>query len=586
MDSDSESSEKQSFESCHGASYQEIVPIDGEAPNIAIDITEEPFYPSIKNESEVIIDESMEDEDDPYDFFTQGNQMSTGSPGEPELIKYNEEESEKYINVTDATFDMSITPLNPPPGMAEPPENDENEQSSDEEQFQIIQDSEEIIKTEQPTQEQENDDTEEPAPDTSLLDHQYSQQEPSHNEFCYDLVQNMLKETGSESDRLAQLKILSNYNKYFDPFIDGDDNSQLSLFLKSMEKTLGPLTSIEQLKKLEPVTEDKAGPSKAAEAKPLFTEVPMTQESEPQTEKIEDSETTQEYLLAETPSLEVKSDEIKPEVDVKLKEETEKEDEEAILPESESAVQLKIDLTKVSDCGKMLTDEATELMNLPMTTEEELKGANQMLVELIGKFKSAFRVIAAEVQSKNGHESDGIKQNSKKKTKHRRASSDFWNTDSEDDQIVNLNRKFQSQGPQPLAVVSSTKADSDDASDVSNEESKPVPSSKSSSSESETKGSRDNDKDIDKLLDFSTLICAKPASSKKTSKVKKLKKKKHKRITDNLSDLGSSSDDNSPQSSSSSTVSSFILLPNTFLHSKIIHFRTTIERHPTKRSKC
>lgn len=538
MDSDSDSSEKHNFDmQCQGNYRQEVVPSDAEAPTIIIDITDEPVAQIMKEEC--IIDETLVemDEESPYGCFPQGDSPSESLENLDDLFRANEQDIKPEH---DALFEMTITPLNPPPGMIEPQEKVEEKVDECEEQFEIINEPEEA-KTEDPKLISPSD--------TSLVDHQYSQQETTNNEFCHDIVHSMLKETGTENDRMVQLRVIDNFSNYFDSFTDGDENSQLSLFLRSLKKTLEPL--MVRAQKKEKMLE--AGPSNNV-TKPAFPEVPMTQDSDLNLDANEILDVQEELVdLPATLSMDLEDVKLEP---IKEEPRNDQNTQEDILeesPEKASVIELKVHLTKLTDLGQMLSDKANELKTLPLRTDDDVTEANIRLLELIQELKKDIRPIDNELRGKLAKPEPETNEDSKKTlVKQRRESSEFWNSsDSEDEKVVKRNRKPQLNGHQPNAVVSSTKEDSD-VSDTTIDGLKPKESDLSSSSETEGNNPKRLDKEIEKLVDLSTVNAPRPVSSKKSSKVKKLKKKKRKPSDDITSLLGSSSDDDVPTNSSSS----------------------------------
>jgi hypothetical protein len=72
----------------------------------------------------------------------------------------------------------------------------------------------------------------------SSLDHSYSQLNASKTTFCDDIVQNLLDETNTKNDPKA-IDLLTTFTKFMENFISGEDQtSEISLYLKQMKIAL------------------------------------------------------------------------------------------------------------------------------------------------------------------------------------------------------------------------------------------------------------------------------------------------------------------------------------------------------------
>lgn len=484
---------------------------EGEASN-----NENPIHFTIKKEEECIIDDVLFDEasdsdDNEENLDAKGFQSSVEQNEPPQTSPFVADTEVSTVECSASIEFDSKTYYHPPSDMPSPPDVSEYSES-DEVQFVLIKDDVEPKKTED----------ENVAIDTSLVDHQYSQPETSKQEFCYGLVQDILIRTGNENTRSA-VDLLSKYTDLFEHFVE-DPESQISLYLASMKSTLKNL-------------HDEG----AAAAKP----------EKPEEEKAESDELTSEEVklinIPETPPLE--DEQIKAENNLQ---EPPAEQEQPALVDTESVSKLKDEIKLVEDFGQTLSNDAKELLIQPLTNDEEAADVKGKLLSLLKDSREKHRELMKAIRGQRivKQEDDNNEKSKNLLVGNFSYSSEYNTSDSEDlDQVVNVNRKIPKSGPQTPAIVSSTKEDSD-ISEL--DTSKEARGSRESSPESVSVRIKDIGRDIEKLADFSSLNCPKPASSKKVSKVKKVKKKKKSPSSDLESNLSFSSDDNSPSESSSS----------------------------------
>jgi transcriptional regulator ATRX len=405
---------------------------------------------------------------------------------------------------TSFSADCEIIRIEPPSGMCTPPEASQDLQDeSDEEQFAII-------------EEEEKTDA-----DTSLVDHPYSQPESTNKEFCDDLVQEMLKETGLDANGSA-VTLLSKFTEMCEHFFSEDENSQISMYLRSMKRTLVGFKKEAEVKKVETTLETMEIDNKEEEKQP-FVVVPMTPEDVSDPEPAEKTSETAEIIeLLETEPMTQEEDvekANKEEEEVTLNEEElpsvtlNEEELPPMVIESEDVLKLKAEMNLVKEIAEKVNNTASDLLKISLQTDEETATAKEKLVELLKATRLELRnleldVSGAQIPSKN--------EKLKKKLINDLSDSDssFDSSDSEVNDSSNLKRKkMPKSGPQTPAIVSSTKEDSGDDEAVAERLSSPA---------SDHGKTKTIDKDIERLLNFETLH-NKPAPSK-ASKVKKVKK--------------------------------------------------------------
>lgn len=539
--------------------------------DVSIDITDTTTI-HVKREEEFIIDDEPIQMDD-LDYLLSESFNHDIDPKSPEssfeIVEVKEEvediKDEVTVTEVDASLDLTITRIDPDSDMPTPPENIDDSQRVYEEQFQLINDLPDNAKTEANA-----------TMNSSLVDHPYSQPEITNNDFCDEIVQNMLKDTGINTPSAVQL--LSKFTEMIEQFFVEDTSSQLTLYLRSMKSTLHGLE-----KKSEP--ENAAVPAQLEEVEP-FTEVPETQElveeklvngetqecpEIPATQSTEnlieefiaDCENEEQVIMKKEneadETLTGAEDEVE---DVAAEEEKEaikeENNENEVAPENDVIVQHKLDCTRISDLGLKLSNDANELMNVSMDNDEAAADAKNKLIQLLKDFRIGYRALSAEIIGECSVKKEKkMNQESKKKLEDSSSEAFSSDSDSDGDQVVNLNRKIPKNSPQTPAIVSSTKEDSD-ITDIEQEEMNSAAGSRSISPESGTGKPKNEDKEIEKLLDFTSLNCPKPASSRKVSKSKKAKKKEKKENNDIDKLLETSEDDSELDHSSSSSVSLMI----------------------------
>lgn len=526
MDSDSNESDKRFNYDLHlqETGLQEVIDSGEET----MDGLDNPMHVTIKREEEYIImdNKSMEQTDRINDFDDSDIfKLEIDAPKTPDHSYYANETVEENLDIDFSnSLEVHFTRLDPPAGMCTPPYIQENS-TIFEEQFTIIPNTDNVKKK---TEEEEEESA---AKDTSLVDHQYSQPDATNREFCDDLVENMLRETGNEKNP-SVVPLLTKFTEIFEHFVVSDKNSETSLYIQSMKRTLKVLNL------------DQPSTSKDAQ---------MLKDIDKNVEELKEEDVTKKAKNEVVGVLE--DNENDPADDEMAKESKEKitvSDEDAlIMPENESVVHVKIDLTKVNDFALKLSSRTTELMNMAINSDEGALDVKKQLLMLLKESRKEYRQLILEIKEGNFKADNEINQKSKENLiKKLMEFSDCSNTESESDadQVVNLNRKIIKSGPQTPAIVSSTKKDSDMS---ENELTMTGTASRRSSLESGT-GKENIERQIEKLLDFTTLACSKPASSKKISKQKKIKKLKKKRSSDIESLLDSSDGDSAANPISSS----------------------------------
>ena len=381
-------------------------------------------------------------------------------------------------------------------------------------------------------------------------DHAYTTHDGSiDSSFCNDMIQQIIPDTTTSTSNSNSLSILSQYTVMLENLFDDRTNSQCSMLLKKMKMSLDLLKLDSDTIILETAK------------KPV--EIPGPQEviELNQNQKL----TTQDI----------------PETANSIGHDLINEEQET---ESEEVTTLKNEMEKISSfCKKLQTSTLTSIEELrsPNKVPEVREKFHLMLKESKKEYRlllSEFKLFDARQRRENG-----IKIKEKLLGQIDSSESSASDIDSSDDntgQILNTNRELQpvSSSPSPgtPAIVSSTKeSDSeivDDAGSVAavdvandaaddidvvpsevNEKIVDVPKSVSDGDESSVDMEWDDEKEIQKLLDLSTLDIARPQrsslkKSKKIKKTKKLKKKLEKSVSENSFE---SSSDNETQLSES-----------------------------------
>lgn len=381
--------------------------------------------------------------------------------------------------------------------------------------------------------------------DMSLVDHPYSQ---SDKEFCEDLVQDLLKETGNENNPSA-VQLLTSFTGLFESFFEEDENAQRSLYFENMKKSLGKL-KIKEVKAPKPeVSRTDTAPSPRASTTPgrrssaptpSLSVVDLTRPRFAPIQATQSDEVTETIDLTEFDLPPTQPSE-KMEDDSLLAELKEVSIDAEQLAESEGVVKLKDQIRRVETVGNKIVDGVKQIKVVNDESIVELQGA---LSALLKESTKEFRAISAEILA-NSRAAAEIENRARLVN----ASNDSLSSESDDERVVKVRRRKQ----QP-AVVSSTKEDSDatDGGGVKVEEVEDMDASESDDS----KDLRDPNKEIDKLLDFSTLDHAKAAPSKKVSRQKKLRKVRKRKASSES--LLSSSSEESRESSSTVRVSLFL----------------------------
>lgn len=545
IESDSEESEKFNYAMhLQETAHQEVV--GSVAKDNKDEVTDNPIHFTIKKEEELIIEDepiqiSLDDSCESFESFDAEAELTEKVTA---IIK--EEQSDEL------SLQVGITRIDQPVGMVTPPHVPEYstiDEDKDEEQFMLITDT-------LPAEAAKKTDDENTSMDTSLMDHQYSQQETTNKEFCYELVQNLLKDSGNEKNSSA-ISLLSKFTELVECFVEDHDreqnDSQMFLYLTNMKKTLNGM-KVPELEKDKPQEPEQTTNVLSPTSSTLCS---MTQEDDtqassqasldgniniPETELDEESDSQKEKILKDPDPQEQANNDI--------------EENPEGLQKDENINELKTEITKVKDFAIKLSENANDLLNLPMVTEESSANIKNKLKALLKTSRKEFRSLIKEINGLAVAETEDINEKTKKNliAKLGIETSDFTSSDSdsEGDQILNLKRKIPKNGPQTPAIVSSTKEDSDATESGVKEEESSHSQSSGSETEEGVKKKKDLSKTLEKLLDFTTLNCPKPVSSKKASKQKKLKKKKTKRSSD-IDSFPSSSDDNDSLADSSSS---------------------------------
>lgn len=535
MDSDSNDSDRLSYGLHMQDNLRQEVIDSGEDTLDGLD--NNPMHVTIKREKECIIEDVpiCLDKTDEVDESIKSDRDAVNSPDHSyyatiETIQENMDVSIEAKHSFHEKSEFAFTRLDPPVGMCLPPDVSE---FIEEEQFVLI------TNTDDDTKKTEEESA---AKDMSLVDHQYSQPEATNREFCDDLVQIMLQETGNDKNP-AVLTLLSKFTEIFEHFVDEDKNSQMSLYIRSMKKTL------KVLKVDEPSTSAAAaillGPAVVDLA---CSTVELNDDGEDKRENIDKVVDLSDVIdfdeIIDIPATQPSDEPANDKANAM-------DEEMSISPENDNVVQHKINLTKVNDFALKLSGNVTDLMGSPLNSNESVAEGKKTLLTMVKESRKEFRQLILEIKSESVQAENEINEKSKNNLIRTIMDSSEWsNTESESDadQVVNLNRKIPKSGPQTPAIVSSTKEDSDIS---ETEAAKAATASRSSSPESGT-GKENIEKQIEKLLDFSTLACPKPASSKKISKPKKIKKLKKKRSSDIDSFLESSDNESVANQMSSS----------------------------------
>lgn len=490
MDSDSEGSEKTK---CDGPMMQDIAlqeVINLEKHSDSIEVPENPMHFTIKQEEELSIDDI-----EPIDIGDVGF-------GYDENLK-------SPILAKSSSFGFDVVTTEPPPNMPAPTD----------EQFELI-------------------DLEKTDGSTAELDHAYAQPETRNKEFCDDLVQSMLIDTGNaENDSAIQL--LSTFTESMEHFLDDSPTSQLSMFIRSMKKTLN-----DRKKSLKnPLKEP---------AKPRFEEVPDTQEDMEVASKDESAADDSIEIPETQDSLDLLQ-EVKSEIELGPQkfEDSSAAHQVDQAEETNKVVNIKKQVELVKEFGDKLSSHASELLALCETSENDelAEKVQDQLRQLLNDSLKELHLLDTRRKKEKGlrETSKNILQTSD--------SSDYASSDSEDiDQALNLNRKIPKKEAKTSNVVSSTKEDHNvSEADAGNLE-LPLPNS---SLESDSEKETDIDKDIEKLVDFSSLICPKPVSSRMISRSNP--KRKTKRLSSGSDSSLRSSTDEYLRSSSSVSCPIFFL---------------------------
>lgn len=383
--------------------------------------------------------------------------------------------------------------------------------------------------------------------DMSLVDHPYSQ---SDKEFCEDLVQDLLKETGNENNPSA-VQLLTSFTGLFESFFEEDENAQRSLYFENMKKSLGKLKIKKTAPKPEvPRTATAPGPRapttpgrRSSAPTPSLSVVDLTRPRFAPIQATQSDEVTETIDLTEFDLPPTQSSEEQMEDDSPLAELKEVTIDAEQLAESESVVKLKDQIRRVETVGKKIVDGVKQIKIVNDESIVELQGK---LSALLKESTKEFRAISAEILTNSR-----LAAEIENRERLVNASNDSFSSESDDERVVKVRRRKQ----QP-AVVSSTKEDSD-ATDVGGVKVEEVEDMDASESD-DSKDLRDPNKEIDKLLDFSTLDHAKAAPSKKVSRQKKLRKVRKRKASSES--LLSSSSEESRESSSTVSVSLFCKL--------------------------
>lgn len=573
---------------------QEVVRDQQEPPNDdSGDKNGNPIHVSVRDESEIarllaIVNEKCDSDD----FPDVGDLMHNGIETDTIISIIREEE------IDDISFDFNeeiITKVEPPYDMPEPPEMselfkieegyDKGFNNRGQHQFEMIskttfvpkpepddasavlvkQASEEPVAESTPensglkpndeiqinAEHEEDKKTEEEGDspnasiasggDTSLVDHPYSQSETSGREFCDDLVQDLLRETGNGGNRSA-VQLLTMFTGLFESYFDEEVNSQRSLYFQNMKRSLEKIKSDavksakQEFKKTATKPERRSSEPTPTQKVVTFSHPRFSDVQETETEKLIGTETIDLTQIDLPPSQTTERMEDNS-IITELREVTMVDDEvvEKQEPESEVVAKFKDQILRFENIGNKIVDGVKDLKVVNDNSIVELQGK---LSALLRESKKEFRAISADILA---GPSSAVDINEESKARLVSASTDDLSSDSDMEQIKKRRRKV------PKAVVSSTKEDSDATDhEVGGVEAEEI---EEMSGSDDSKDLRDPNKEIDKLLDFTTLDNAKPASSRKVSKQKKLKKLRKRKTRDSES-LPSSSSDESQESSS------------------------------------
>jgi hypothetical protein len=350
----------------------------------------------------------------------------------------------------------------------------------------------------------------------------------------------MLQETGNQRNQLSAVQLLSKFTEIFEHLIVEDPDSQTTIYLRSMKSTL---------KTLQETAENASIPEPSADCshKPKFEPVPETQ-TESLNGDVDDSPHTA-IELPETQPFDAETATVAKTGKEEIKGAEDDEKKSLIKSENENSCKLKSEINSVKDFGMKLSDDANDLLNLPNETEVEVEEVKMKLMALMKNSRKEYRKLMRGLRGAPRIEYD-LNEMSKKNLITKTESSDSMTSDSEDlDQALNPNRKIPKTSKAP-AVVSSTKEDSN-----ASKEDEPIVRTHSSSSSSDESGTcgqeKNTGKDIERLVDLSSLNYSNPASSKKVIKSKKLTKKKKKQSSD-LESISTSEEDNSTNTPPSS----------------------------------
>lgn len=571
MDSDSNSSEKMNRFLIHGIASHEIICDQDNPENQEND---NPIHFTVKREEEVMIDDVpfVESESEETIIGFDHNLKSTGPPPTPDSspprAHDDRDDNLNTISAFEFESEINLVPIEPPSDML-PPEM--SEYAEDEEQFELIVDSQKT-------------DSFELSLDTSLVDHQYSQPEAGNREFCDDLVQNLLEDTGNIQNSSA-VELLSKFTDMFEHFVGDEAETQMALYLRSMKETLSertvkcqksPRISIQDqlpdrpqklpdntslaVQRFNGVFTNQSNPNGKQDS--LEQDSPDSEQRLP-SNNLDLSEDATKIFLPETPPS-IDDDDVLIVENTKLAEEIAeiKAEKMSQLPIPEIEI-VRTKIKSVQDIGIKLSKEAEDLLGAPICTIDGAVDARKKLLTVLKGFREEFTQLMRDVKGQDV-DAETVKKDVNEIEKKALInalsdSSDYMSsTDSEDmDQVINLNRKIPA--PATPAVVSSTKEDSDLS---ETEAAKVVTLDPISSPEIQEihERKRDMNQEIEKLLDFSNLNFPKPASSRKTKPKKLFKKKKLKRDSDIESISGSSSDENALSTSSSVSIQTFVSL--------------------------
>lgn len=362
-------------------------------------------------------------------------------------------------------------------------------------------------------------------------DHAYTTHDGSiDGSFCNDMIQQIIQDTTRATKDSNPLSILAQYTIMLENEFDDGTNSQWSMLLKKMKLSL-------DLMKIESDTIAAATEKESVKVTELQEDIELNKNLEVTTQDV-------------------------PETANSIGKDLINEEQQT---ESEELITLKKEMEKINIfCKKLQISTKTSIDELK--SPENVSEVREKFHLLLKESKKEYRLLLSEFKLLDARQrrENGIQIKEKLLGQIDTSESSATDSDYSDDngQILNPNRELQAV-PSPLApdtpvIVSSTKeSDSEvvddasgaattagddnladiDASEV-NEKNVDVPKGGSDDDESSVDMEWDDEKQIEKLLDLSTLDTVRPQrktlkKSRKSKKIKKSKKKLEKNGSEN-----------------------------------------------------